>query len=107
MKKLTAVLILAALAAACDRESDQTNRKVDALLARIDALEKKVDAKGQGMGAAAGRPGMPGQPGQPGQMPQRPPEPDPKLTYSVDLTGSPSYGPDNAKVTIVEAFDFA
>ena len=52
--------------------------------------------------------GAPGQmPGQPGQQPQRPPEPDAKLVYSVDLTGNYTYGPDDAKVTIVEAFDYA
>lgn len=34
-------------------------------------------------------------------------EPDPAVVYSVDVAGSPSVGPATAKVTLVEAFDYA
>lgn len=36
-----------------------------------------------------------------------PPEPDPRTVYSVPVDGSPIEGPDDAKVTIVKAFEFA
>lgn len=38
---------------------------------------------------------------------QAPPEPDPKTVYSVPVDGSPVEGPDDARVTIVKAFEFA
>jgi len=41
--------------------------------------------------------------------PQRParPRPDAKAVYSVNINGAPYKGAKDAKVTIVEAFDFA
>jgi protein-disulfide isomerase len=44
-----------------------------------------------------------------GAAPRRParPEPDKNLVYSVPLGTSPAFGPANAKVTMVMAFDFA
>lgn len=44
-----------------------------------------------------------------GPAPRRParPEPDKDLVYSVPLGASPAFGPANAKVTMVMAFDFA
>lgn len=36
-----------------------------------------------------------------------PPAPDPRTVYSVPVDGSPIEGPDDAKVTIVKAFEFA
>lgn len=36
-----------------------------------------------------------------------PQEPDPKTVYSVPVDGSPVEGPDDAKITIVKAFEFA
>src|SRR5262249_3049022 len=40
-------------------------------------------------------------------MPQRPPENDPNAVYSVTIGDSPVKGPAGAKVTIVEAAEFA
>jgi protein-disulfide isomerase len=41
-------------------------------------------------------------------QPEEPPaEPDPALVYAVPVDGSPVEGPDDAKVTIVKAFEFA
>lgn len=69
---------------------DATNKKLDDVLTKLDALDKKVTA-------GAGRP----QPMQP------PPGPDPAAVYAVDITGAAYVGPEHAKVTIVEAFEFA
>ena len=42
-----------------------------------------------------------------GKRPQRPNRPDPKTVYSVPVDGDAYDGPKLAKVTIVEASDFA
>jgi hypothetical protein len=107
MNKLSAWLlgILVAGSAACGRPNEETDKKLDQALAKLDSIEKKVDSSGGFRGGPAAA-GMPGQPGQPGQ-PQRPPGPDPATTYSVDIKGSAYEGPEHAEITIVEAFDFA
>jgi protein-disulfide isomerase len=44
----------------------------------------------------------------PGAMPAAmPPQPNPADVYSVKIDGAPSLGPADAKVTVVEAFEFA
>jgi protein-disulfide isomerase len=80
---------------ACQPKNDELDKKLDAISNKIDELNKKV-AQG------AGRPQQPQQP-----MPQMPPEPNPTAIYAVPIDGAPVLGPKNAKVTIVEAFDFA
>lgn len=87
MKSL--VLLLAALTAvACQNDTKNLNDK-------IDRLEKLIIANcGQGGG------------GRGAQRPQRP-EPDRAKTYAVPIEGDPFEGPANAKVTLVEAFDYA
>lgn len=42
-----------------------------------------------------------------GQGQAEPPGPDPSTVYSVPVDGSPVEGPDDAKITIVKAFEFA
>jgi protein-disulfide isomerase len=37
---------------------------------------------------------------------QRPARPDPEKRYSISVDGAPSWGPDSAKVTVVEFSDF-
>lgn len=69
----------------------EVHEKLDQLIAKVDGLEKKV--------AAGGAPG--------GKRPQRPNRPDPKTVYSVPVDGDAYDGPKLAKVTIVEASDFA
>jgi hypothetical protein len=39
-------------------------------------------------------------------MPQRP-RPNPADTYAVPIAGAPAKGAEHAKITIVEAFEFA
>ncbi len=78
---LMAGLVLASLA--CGKVDD---KKLDDVVARLDRIEKKLDAP---------------------RLPPRPPEPDTKTVYSVPIDGDPFIGPAVAKVTIVEASDFA
>ncbi len=94
MRRMSLLLAASALAAiGCRKVSDEdSNEKFDRIMSRLDAMEKKIDQISQGRGA----------------MPQRPPEPDPKLTYAVPVTDADHpRGPATAKVTIVEAADFA
>ena len=88
--------LLAVSASSCTRQDEQTQRKLDLLITKIDSLEKKIAS------GAVGRPA-----GQPGQQPQRPRGPDPTAVYAVDVAGAAFEGPATAKVTVVEAFDFA
>ena len=89
---VSAVGLLAA-AVGCRKMEDDSNEKFDRIMSRLDAMDKKIDQIAQGRGAA---------------RPQAPPEPDPKLTYAVPVTESDyPRGPATAKVTIVEAADFA
>jgi hypothetical protein len=81
-----------ALTAACQKDNSATNERLDKLLARLDEIEKKIDKAGTGRGAA------------PGPQPGRP---DPTAVYSVPVDGNPAKGPATAKVTIVEAAEFA
>src|SRR5262249_51938551 len=68
------------------------NDKLDRVLTRLDSIDKKIDQVAQNRVAA---------------RPQAPPEPDPKATYAVAIDGDTPKGPATAKVTIVEAADFA
>jgi protein-disulfide isomerase len=90
--KLSIIGACAALivAAACQPvANDETNKKLDEISKKLEAMEKKI--------------GTGGQP----QRPQPPAGPDPSVVYSVPVDGSPIKGPKHAKVTIVEAFEFA
>ncbi|HET6611711.1 MAG TPA: DsbA family protein [Kofleriaceae bacterium] len=77
--------------AACQRNSDPIAEKLDKIDQRLANIEK---AMASGGGAHAP------------QRPQRP-RPQPNEVYAVPVKGSPINGPATAKVTIVEAFDFA
>ena len=86
------VLLLAAVLplAACQSDQKQLND-------RMERIEKKLDAliaSGGARGAA-----------QP-QRPQRP-EPDRSKTYAVSVENDPFEGPADAKITLIEAFDYA
>jgi protein-disulfide isomerase len=74
----------------CQQQNDEVNKKLDAINKKLDDLATKV-------GQVQQRP----------QMPQPPPGPDPNAIYAVAIDGSAVSGPKNAKVTIVEAFEFA
>jgi hypothetical protein len=91
MKALIAFAAVLGLAAC---QNDQKN-----LNDRMERIEKKLDAliaSGGGKGAA-------------GAQQQRPsrPEPDRAKTYAVSIEGDPIEGPADAKVTLIEAFDYA
>ena len=92
---------------ACTRENEGTDRKLDQVLERLAAVEKKLDARPAGPAAPAAGAPMRGQQQPGGPQPQRPGAPNPSEVYSVDITGDPVRGAANAKVTIVEAFEFA
>jgi hypothetical protein len=70
---------------ACGKANEQ---KLDEIVARLDRIEKKLESP---------RP----------LRPPTPAEPDTKTVYSVPIDGDPFIGPAAAKVTIVEATDFA
>ena len=88
-RKMGLVLAFAALGLfAC--KDPEVHEKLDQLITKVDALEKKVTAGGPA-----------------GKRPQRPNRPDPKTVYSVPIDGDAYDGPKLAKVTIIEASDFA
>ncbi len=83
------LVITCVLSAACGRGDSDASK----LAAKLDALEKRVDAL-EKRGPAAARPA--------------PPRPDPNVTYFLPVQpGDSVRGSTHAKVTLVEAFDFA
>ena len=100
MSKLPVFLMIFGVLAlgACQRQDEQTQRKLDLLISKVEGLEKKVAA------GPVGRPGQAGMPGGP-QQPRR--GADPAEVYSVDITGDPFAGAAEAKVTIVKASEYA
>lgn len=89
------VLLFAAVLPLAACQADQKN-----LDDRMQRIEKKLDALiasggARGAGPAAGA-----------QRPQRP-EPDRSKTYAVSIENDPFLGPADAKVTLIEAFDYA
>ena len=93
---MLAVLGLAAFG--CQRDDSKVSEKLDQIASRLDSIEKQL-ASGAGARGAAGAAGQRGAGGERKR-------PDPSKVYAVPATGA-SHGPKNAKVTIVEAFEFA
>ena len=95
---LTASALAIAGVAGCqkdDKSMEAALKRIDDRLKNIeDKLEKGVPAARPGAAAAARGQG-------------RPPGPDPAAVYSVPIDGAPFKGAEHAKVTIVEAFEFA
>jgi protein-disulfide isomerase len=92
-----AALSLAPLAA-CARQDETTQKKLDLVMSKLDALDKKI-AQGALARPAGANPAA--------QMPQRK-RPDPAVTYYLPVSEADSVkGPKTAKVTVVEAFEFA
>ena len=81
---LTAGLALTGLA--CGQAND---KKLDDIATRLERIEKKLDAP------------------RPPPRPPGPPEQDTRTVFAVPIDGDPFIGPPVAKVTIVEATDFA
>jgi protein-disulfide isomerase len=92
-KKLLLVGSLAAALLGCQRGDPSTSEKLDRLEAKLDTVARKVDTMGSGRA-------------QP-QRPERPRGADPSTVYSVPIGDAPVKGPKTAKVTIVEAAEFA
>jgi hypothetical protein len=82
----------------CTRDDSKVGEKLDQIAQRLDSIEKQLAAGGGARGAA-------GAAGQRGAGAERK-RPDPSKVYAVPATG-PAIGPKEAKVTIVEAFEFA
>jgi protein-disulfide isomerase len=80
------ILIAVLVAAGCQSDTKNLEKKIDDLSKKIDLLTKN------GAGAA--------------QRPQRP-QPDASKTYAVPVDGDPADGPADAKVTLVKAYDYA
>ncbi len=95
---LSALVFALVPLAACQRADEQTQKKLDLLISKVEGLEKKVAAAPAGRGAATGPAAA---------QPQRK-RPDPAVTYYVPVTDADAVkGAKTSKVTIVEAFEFA
>jgi len=80
------ILLAMCVLTACSKSDDKVAQRISALEKRVDALEKRP--------AAAQRP--------------QPPRPDPNVTYFIPVgADDPDRGAADAKVTVVEVFDFA
>ncbi len=89
MKKLALAATL--LVVACQPDTKNLERKVD----QIAQDQRKIMdmlAKGGAGGAAPAR--------------QQRPEPDRAKTYAVPIDGDPFEGPADAKITLIEAYDY-
>src|SRR5688500_9723846 len=87
--------LLVASLAGCAKDDTALKDKLDAIDAKLASIEATLAKGGGARGAGAGN-----------QGPQRP-RPVPTEVYSVDVGNSPVEGKPTAKVTIVEAFEFA
>ena len=88
MKSL--VLLCGALLIACQADTNKLND-------RLDKIEKLIAQNCSGGGGRAN-------PGGQNRPPQR--AQDPAKTYAVPIDGDPFVGPADAKVTLVEAYDY-
>lgn len=96
-RTVTTIAIASALslgAWGCQKDNSELNTKLEEISAKQDEILKKLDSAG-------GRPGA-ARPQQP-----RPPGPDANAVYAVPIEGAPYKGAEHAKITIVEAFEFA
>jgi hypothetical protein len=90
--KIFSLLIAVIALAACQNDTKNLNDKIDKLDKKMDML---LSQRGGGGGAGAAQP-----------RPSRP-EPDRSKTYAVAIDGDPFIGPADAKITVIEAFDYA
>ncbi len=83
---------------ACQRANDSSlSEKLEQIDKRLAGIESKLASGGGARAGAAGR-----------QAPKKGPKgPDTKAVYSVDIQGDAFEGAADAKVTVVEAFEFA
>lgn len=79
---------------ACQKDSSTDDAKLEEISKKLDEINAKL--------ASGGAPGAARAP-----QPRQPPRPDPNKVYSVPIAGAPTVGPEHAKVTIVEGFEYA
>ena len=107
MQRCAIVLVIAAVAlAACSRQADKKSKPGDQQTAgviapgaeqltelnlKVASMEKRLKKIEELLAEAL----------------NQPPEPDPTAVYSVPIDGDPFVGPEHAKVTIVEAWDYS
>ncbi len=95
---LVAAVVTLAPLAACARQDEQTQKKIDLLITKVESLDKKLSS------GAFNRPA--GGQAQP-QQPQRK-RPDPAVTYYLPVSEQDAVkGAKQGKVTVVEAYEFA
>jgi hypothetical protein len=97
------MVALVAAGGACQTDDTSTKYRLAKLLEKAESLDKRLDQIQKAGGFALAPAGQ--QP--PAQPMPRPGTPDPTVAYSVPIEGNPANGPGNAKVTLVEAADFA
>jgi len=90
------ILLGALMLAACSKSDPTLTYKFEQVEKKLDAMNKKID---QVIAQGGARPTRP-------QPPQQPAA-DPNTVYSVNIADAPVKGPATAKVTIVEAAEFA
>ena len=88
--KLFTILLATLVLAACQNDTKNLNDKIDKMDKKLDAI---LAQRGGGGGAAPQRPARA--------------EPDRSKTYAVSIENDPFDGPADAKVTLIEAFDYA
>lgn len=90
------VATVSLLALGCQKTgSAGLEEKLDSIDKRLASIEAKLE---KGVPAAAGQRGA--------QRPSRP-RPNPQDVYAVPIEGAAYKGAKNAKITVVEAFEFA
>jgi hypothetical protein len=87
---------LSLLLPGCQRDDTKVAEKLDRIIKQQDEMLDLLKKGGGPGGARGGR----------GDRPQRP-RPSPQEVYGVPLDGAAWVGNKDAKVTIVEAFEFA
>jgi hypothetical protein len=85
--KIATLFLAAVTLASCQADTKNLSDKLDKIDKKLDALMQQ----------------------RPGAAPQRParPEPNPAKTYAVAIDGDPIIGSTDAKITLIEAFDYA
>jgi protein-disulfide isomerase len=95
LSSLAAVVLALPALASCQRDqgNDDLKKQLDRIETQVTELNKRMQRLPAGGGRGAG-----------GAERKRH---DPAVTYAIPVEGSPSVGPADAPVTIVEAFEYA
>lgn len=118
MKRISIFLLSSVAAIGCSRDNASDGKELAALKTSLDTIQTEQNKflanqesilKAQKEILTAVKAGSRSERGaaQPRPRPPARPRPNPNSVYSVDIDGAPFKGVKNAKVTIVEAFEFA